>query len=445
MSSESLGLARTDRRGTQRERLIAGMVMAARRHGYAGATVSEVIERAGVSRPTFYEYFEDRDACFIAAHRELAALFVERIRETVEAAPPEQAVQVGIRRFIELAEEHPDGASFLTDSTMAGGWGALDARDRMIDELARIIERSLAQAPPDALTPDVPVPVVLGALRWLLAPLFRGGDPGLSALADDLTSWVESYSYPHGRHRWRTLEPGPELPPSPHESHISLRPPPAIPAGRSSLSKAEVARNQRERIMYATAKVAAAKGYTVTTIADITETASVDRRVFYKHFRDKQEAFLAVHELCIQQIMAVTATAFFSVKEWPERAWASMHACAQFQAAHSLVTHIALIESHAVGAPAVQRVDDSRTVFTIFFQEGNQYLSAPAPHTTTESILAAIFETFYCQARRGASETMARLTPNGTYLMLAPFLGPEAANEFIDGKLREAAAQLSSR
>ena len=59
--------------------------------------------------------------------------------------------------------------------------------------------------------------------------------------------------------------------------------------------------------------------------------------------------------------------------------------------------------------------------------------------------MAAIFETFYRQARRGASETMARLTPNGTYLMLAPFLGPEAANEFIDGKLREAAAQLSSR
>ncbi len=445
MSSESVGSTRTDRRSTQRERLIAGMVMAARRHGYAGATVSEVIERAGVSRPTFYEYFEDRDACFIATHRELAALFIEQIRQTVEAASPEQAVQVGIRRFIELAEEHPNGASFLCDSTMAGGWGALDARDRMIDKVARIIEQALAQAPPDALTPDVPMPVVLGAVRWLLAPLLRSGDAGLSELADGLTNWVESYSRPHEQHRWRTLEPGPELPPSPHESHISLRPPPPIPSGRSSLSKAEIARNQRERIMYATAKVAAAKGYTVTTIADITETASVDRRVFYKHFRDKQQAFLAVHELCIQQIMAVTATAFFSAKEWPERAWTSMHACTQFQATHYIVTHIALIESHAVGAPAVQRVDDSRTVFTIFFQEGNQYLSAPAPRTTMEATLGAIFEIFYRQARRGASETMARLTPNGIYLMLAPFLGPETANEFIDGKLREATAELSSR
>ena len=35
--------SQTDRKSTQRERLIAGMVEAARRHGYAGANVSQVI------------------------------------------------------------------------------------------------------------------------------------------------------------------------------------------------------------------------------------------------------------------------------------------------------------------------------------------------------------------------------------------------------------------
>ncbi len=82
---------------------------------------------------------------------------------------------------------------------MAGGWGALDERDRMIDEIAQIIERALARAPAHALTPDVPVPVVLGAVRWQLAPLLRRGEHDLSALADDLTSWVESYSCPSER------------------------------------------------------------------------------------------------------------------------------------------------------------------------------------------------------------------------------------------------------
>jgi AcrR family transcriptional regulator len=440
VSAEASAPARTRRKRTQRDRLIAGMVMATRRHGYTGANVSQVIAQAGVSRPTFYEYFADKDDCFLATHRELAGLLIEQIDLTVTAEPPERAVQAGIRRFVELAEEHPNGASFLTDSTMAGGWGALDERDRMIDEVAQIIERTLAQAPAHALTPDVPVPVVLGAVRWQLAPLLRRGEHDLSALADDLTSWVESYSCPSDEHRWRTLDPGPQLPPSPHESHISLRPPPPIPSGRSKLSKAEIARNQRERIVYATAEVAAAKGYTVTTISDITAAASVDRRVFYKHFGDRQQAFLAVHELCIQQLMAVTASAFFSESEWPERAWTAMHACTQFQATHSIVTHIALIESHAVGAPAVQRIDDSRAAFTIFFQEGNQYRDAPASSTAMEATLGAIFEIFYRQARRGRSEQMSRLTPNGAYIMLAPFLGPAAANEFLDEKLCEAAS-----
>jgi TetR/AcrR family transcriptional regulator len=429
---------RSDRKRTQRERLLAGMVMAAYRHGYAGASVAQVIARAGVSRPTFYEYFTDKDDCFIATHRELARLLIEEIRRTVSAEPPERAVQTGIRRFIELAEEHPNGASFLTDSTMAGGWGALKERDHMIDEIALIIEQSLSRAPRQALTPDVPVPVVLGAVRWLLAPQLRRGEHDLSLLTKELIGWVERYCAPLDEHRWRTLEPGPELPPSPHESHISLHPPPRIATGRSKLPKAEFARNQRERIMYATAEVAAAKGYTVTTIADITAAANVDRGVFYKHFGDKQQAFLAVHELCIQQLMAVTASAFFSASTWPERAWEAMHACAQFQATHSIVTHIALIESHAVGGPAIQRIDDSRAVFTIFSQEGNQFRSEPASRIEMEATLGAIFEIFYRQARRGESDQMSRLTSNGVYLMLAPFLGPAATNEFLDGKLREA-------
>jgi AcrR family transcriptional regulator len=59
--------AQKGQKHTQRERLLAGMVAAANQHGYAQATVSAVIEHAGISRPTFYEYFADRDACFLAA------------------------------------------------------------------------------------------------------------------------------------------------------------------------------------------------------------------------------------------------------------------------------------------------------------------------------------------------------------------------------------------
>jgi AcrR family transcriptional regulator len=425
----------TSRKSTQRERLIAGIIAAAHRYGYAGANVSQVIGHAGVSRPTFYDYFADKDDCFVAAHRELSRLLVWEIRQAVTAAPPEQAVQTSIRTLIKLSEEFPDRAGFLANEAMAGGWRGLDERDRLIDAIAEVVDDARAQAPAEALTPDLPIQVVFGAGRWLLAPPLRRGERDLSALAEDFVRWIEMYNTPTGGHRWHTLNPGPELPPSPHVSEISLRPPPAIPPGRSKLSKGEIARNQRERILYATAKEAAAKGYTVTTVADITAAASVDRRVFYKHFADKQQAFLAVHELVIQQTMALSASAFFSGASWPERIWEAMQASAQFQSTHPIISHIALVESHAVGASAIQRVDDSRAAFTIFLQEGNQHRSQPASRTAMEAIGGSVFEICYRQARSG--QRMSPMVSNAAYIVLAPFIGSAAANEFVDRKLRE--------
>jgi AcrR family transcriptional regulator len=435
----------TDRKSTQRERLIAGMIAAVHRYGYAGANVSEVIGHAGVSRPTFYDYFADKDDCFVAAHRELSRFLVWEIRQAVNAAPPEQAVQTSIRTLVKLSEEFPDRAGFLANEAMAAGWRGLDERDRLIDTIAQVVGQARAQAPADAPTPDLPIQVVFGAGRWLLAPPLRRGESDLSALAEDFVRWVEMYNAPTGEHRWHTLEAGPEPPPSRHVSEISLRPPPAIPPGRSKLSKSEIARNQRERILYATASEAAAKGYTVTTVADITATAKVDRRVFYKHFRDKQQAFLAVHELGVQQLMALSAGAFFSVSTWPERAWAAMRAGTQFQATHPIVTHIALVESHAVGASAIQRIDDSRAAFTIFLQEANQQASRPASRTAMEAIGGSVFETCYRVARRGESDRMSRFTSTGAFIVLAPFIGPAAANEFVDRKLREAGTESAQR
>jgi AcrR family transcriptional regulator len=435
----------TDRRSTQRERLIAGMIASAHRYGYAGANVSRVIAHAGVSRPTFYEYFADKDDCFLAAHRELSRLLIWEIRRAVTAAKPEQAVQAAIRVLIKLSEEYPDRAGFLANEAMAGGWRGLDERDRLIEGIAEVVEQARAKARPRTPTPDLPIQLVFGAGRWLLAPPLRRGERDLTALADDFIGWVESYEMPNGEHRWHLIEPGRDLPPSPHESQISLRPPPAIPPGRSRLSKSEVARNHRERIVYATAMQAAAKGYSVTTISDITAAAGVDRRVFYKHFSDKQQAFLAVHELGIQQLMALSASAFFSATTWPDRIWEAMRASAQFQATQPIITHIALVESHAVGASAIQRVDDSRAAFTLFLQEGNQHASHPASRTAMEAIAGAIFEICYRQARRGQSDQMSRFTSNGAYIILAPFIGPVAANDFIDQKLRETATTGTNR
>src|SRR3954465_11736469 len=51
----------------QRGRLLAGMLRATAELGYREVSVQDVLERAGVSRPTFYEHFENKEDCFLAA------------------------------------------------------------------------------------------------------------------------------------------------------------------------------------------------------------------------------------------------------------------------------------------------------------------------------------------------------------------------------------------
>ncbi|HXQ00718.1 MAG TPA: TetR/AcrR family transcriptional regulator, partial [Solirubrobacteraceae bacterium] len=127
-----MSISRKDRKGTQLERLLEGMLLAAVRRGYAGANVAQVITHAGVSRPTFYEHFEDRDDCFLAVHRDISEQLLGHVREAVSSEPPERAVQAGVGAIFARAQVRPERARFLVNETLAGGHRALDARDRLI-------------------------------------------------------------------------------------------------------------------------------------------------------------------------------------------------------------------------------------------------------------------------------------------------------------------------
>ena len=57
----------------QRDRLLRAVAIEIREQGYASLSVADVVSRAGVSRRTFYQLFEDKLDCVLAAHRAAAA------------------------------------------------------------------------------------------------------------------------------------------------------------------------------------------------------------------------------------------------------------------------------------------------------------------------------------------------------------------------------------
>jgi AcrR family transcriptional regulator len=432
-------MVQTLRKSTQRERLLNGMVAVANRDGYARANVTRVIAEAGVSRPTFYDYFSDKDDCFLAALADIHERLIADVRRAVESRAPEHAIQATIGVLVELAATQPAKARFLMSESMAAGPRALDARDHGIAEIERLVEAAHAEVPAARPAPDVCPRIAIGGVYRLLASRLRRGEPGLAALTGDLLSWIASYERPAGGHRWRSLRstPAPAAAPSPFLPETPLRAPMALAPGRPRISEEQVAANHRQRIMFAAAQLAEEKGYTATTIAEITKLAGVDGRAFYALFADKQDAFMNVHELGFQEVMAVTAGAFFAGASWPERSWEAGRAFTQFLEQNPTTAHVGFVEAYAVGPGAIQRVEDSHVAFTIFLQEGYQHVQreeAPS-RLALEAIITAIFEIVYHQARASTRPKIAGMLGNITFLWLAPFTGPADANEFIEQQL----------
>jgi AcrR family transcriptional regulator len=429
-----------ERKGTQRERLLAGVVAAANRNGYAGASVAAVIEEAGVSRPTFYDYFLDRRHCFLAAVAEIQAEVLAATAEELARHPPHEALAASVRALFDFAAREPARARFLVNEPIAAGRDALDVRDEGVFELEALIERAQLSAEDDAPIPDIPPRIALGAIQRLLAPRLRRGDPDIPGVRDELLAWLARYARPQRELRWRELRPGPIPPPTPFLIEPPLHAPQPLAPGRPRLSEEQVAENHRRLILDAVAHLAEEKGYAASTVSDITRFAHLDGRAFYAHFADKQDAFMAVHEVGFQQVMSVTAGAFFAGSSWPERSWEAGRALSEFLEGNPLITHVGFVEAHAVGPRAIQRIEDSHTAFTIFLQEGYQHTrsSDPPSRLALEATVMAIFELIYHQARRRTAPRLTGLVGHICFLFLASFLGAGEAAAFIDAKLAAA-------
>jgi AcrR family transcriptional regulator len=426
------------RKATQRERLLRGMVAAATRDGYASANVSAVIGEAGVSRPTFYDYFADRDDCFVATVADVHARLLTEVRDAIAQEPPQQALASTVKATLAFAASQPAEARFLMKESLAGGPRALDARDRGLAQTAKLVENAFKRLPGASTIPDVPVVAVLGALHRMLASRLRRSERALGGLEPDLLEWLASYERLAGEHRWRKLRPLGAPGRSPYLPPTTLRAPPALGPGRPRLSEEEVAENHRQRIMFATSQIVQERGYTAATVAEITRLAGVDGRAFYRLFADKQEAFSATHELGFQYLMAATAGAFFAGKSWPERIWEAFRAAAQSIDDTPTFAHVAFVEAYAVGPRGIQRVEDSHIAFTIFLQEGYRFQGkddVPPSRLALEAIITTIFEIVYVQTRASAKPKTDGLLAHFVHLCLTPFIGAEATNEFIDGKL----------
>jgi AcrR family transcriptional regulator len=81
-----------------RERLVVAAVELFAEQGYDATTVTQIAERAGVTKSTLFRHFPDKREILAAGQEVLSRLLAEGIAEAPPEAPPLAAVAAGLER-----------------------------------------------------------------------------------------------------------------------------------------------------------------------------------------------------------------------------------------------------------------------------------------------------------------------------------------------------------
>lgn len=172
----------------QRERMLAAMLVTVNELGYRTLTVQDVLSRAGVSRPTFYEQFGDKEDCFLAAFDASAA----RLRKCLELAVDEgegdwrNRLRRRLEALLRFICEDTNAARAVIVEARASSPAGLRRRDELLDGFAACIDaeaRGGLARPPSAIAA---AGVVGGIESVLYARLQKGEVAALESLLPSL-------------------------------------------------------------------------------------------------------------------------------------------------------------------------------------------------------------------------------------------------------------------
>ncbi|WP_371749944.1 TetR/AcrR family transcriptional regulator [Streptomyces sp. NBC_01283] len=80
------------------QRLVVAAVDLFTEQGYDATTVTQIAERAGVTKSTFFRHFSDKRELLVAGQETLSRLLADGITEAPASASPLQAVAAGLKR-----------------------------------------------------------------------------------------------------------------------------------------------------------------------------------------------------------------------------------------------------------------------------------------------------------------------------------------------------------
>jgi AcrR family transcriptional regulator len=205
-----------------------------------------------------------------------------------------------------------------------------------------------------------------------------------------------------------------------------------LPRGRHGLPRELVLQSQHERLLAGVVRVTATKGYQASSVADILKEAGVGRETFYKHFKDKEDCFVAANDALVAELDAEVKGAYDQPGPWPERVRRGLAVTLEWFAASPEIARVMMIEMGTVGPIASSRFRQTFGRFTALLDDGRGFVDAPDLPNLANIAGGAVFARVYEEVALGNATNLPQLLPQLTFELLLPYLGEEAAAEERD-------------
>ncbi|WP_073769123.1 TetR/AcrR family transcriptional regulator [Streptomyces sp. CB02923] len=109
-------------RAVREQQMLDAAVLTFARRGYRAASMDEIAEVAGVSKPLVYLYLNSKEELFSAVIRRESAALAEAVRAAVEPdASADRQLWSGLKGFFAHTAEHPDGWAVLHQQARTQG------------------------------------------------------------------------------------------------------------------------------------------------------------------------------------------------------------------------------------------------------------------------------------------------------------------------------------
>jgi AcrR family transcriptional regulator len=147
-------LSREQVEGIQRARIVSAMVEVASELGFGGASVGRVVARAGVSRRTFYELFDGREDCFLAAFDWGVAQAGAQMTEAYAREPSwRDGVRAALASLLVFLDSEPQLARVCVVEALGAGTLVLERRAAVMRQLAGALRSGAPRARGGACEP----------------------------------------------------------------------------------------------------------------------------------------------------------------------------------------------------------------------------------------------------------------------------------------------------